>query len=107
MKIKLETVFENTQGGDMTEPTQGEKGAMTFPVRTLRTTLIQALAANCDATLPVKLLRFEVYKKIRACEGPDVEMEVTAKEVTMLQELCGEVYRSPLIVGQAHALLEG
>ena len=110
MKIDLSAVLENEQGGALTEPKQDEDDPkkVVFKEVSLRGVIYTSLLANdAKATSDEKVNRFLLFKKVQESNGDAQAFELTAKEAALIQDRVGVVYASPLIVGQAFALLEG
>lgn len=71
---------------------------------TLRKALVQAVSLGLDGLAPEKLERaFRLVAKM----PKDGEMDLETEDITLLKEVVGKIYKSPLVVGQCRILLEG
>lgn len=73
---------------------------------TLWTALVQMTGANIEGLTPEETGRvFMTVAGMAANKNGEAELDASA--VTLLQKAIGKVYRSPILAGQLHALLDG
>lgn len=100
MKINVNQTLKNLAG----QPMKDQDGEGNVVDATLKLALVNAVLAPSQKESGVdKVRKYELARKIHVSD----EVDLTAEEIALCKKAVGEVFPSPLIVGQVMDLLEG
>lgn len=105
MKVKLNQQMQEIDG----RPVQ----VTGRPPMTLKDVIVNSLLAvarNPQTGQPEtesEKIKFEKYELIRKIRDKKIEVDLKAEDVALIKKLISKHQHSPLIVGEAHEMLEG
>lgn len=104
MKVKINKTLSALDGSPAI--LKNEDGKET--VLTLKTICVNALQfQEKDVSGSEKMKRYRLATKIYGTkDSEDIEMDLSAEDITMLKDLINKSYPSPIVVGQAWDILE-